>query len=144
MEIININWYGPYKIDNIKNYDIAQDNGIYAIYRVWNNKEKLIYLGKTERSFIERINEHCKSWLGEKKGQIKIRFGVLSLEAGRKYSSYKLSDVEALLIITNTPHHNIKSIYNYYGREKLVIRNIGRRGAIKEEISTDELEWSQM
>lgn len=142
MEIININWHGPYKINKIKDYDIAQDNGIYAIYRKWNNTEKLIYIGKTERSFIERINEHYKNWLEKIKGQIKIRFGLLSFEDGRKYSSIKLSDVEALLIITNIPHLNIKSIYNYYGREKLIIRNVGRRGAIKGKISTDELDWS--
>ncbi|ARE87228.1 GIY-YIG catalytic domain protein [Clostridium formicaceticum] len=77
MERIILNWYGPYSIDNIKNYDVAYLWGIYAIYRRWGNREKLLYIGKTEREFLERINEHYGSWLWGLRGQLAIRLATL-------------------------------------------------------------------
>ena len=63
MEEITITWHGPYKLQNIEWYDIVNEIGIYAIYRVFGNNETLLYIGKTERSFLNRINEHTKEWL---------------------------------------------------------------------------------
>jgi hypothetical protein len=141
MEAIKINWHGPYDINNIGNYDVSNSIGIYAVYRVWGGKESLLYIGKTERSFLNRITEHHKEWVGNVRGQIRLRFGTLEFEQGKHYSSKKLSDVEALLIILNTPSENTMCRYNYFGREGLTVINAGRRGLIKQRVSTEELVW---
>ena len=130
MENVIINWNGPYKFENIGQYEIANNNGIYSISRVWGNNETLIYLGKTVRNFETRLNEHQINWLNGVRGQIKVRFGVLEFEQGRHFSSSKLSDVEALLINCHRPLFNSKSMNYYYGRGELVVNNKGRKGKL--------------
>jgi hypothetical protein len=139
MEQITINWHGPYTLDNYDRHEIASQKGIYAIYRRWGDSEKLIYLGKTERSFRDRINEHYGDWLWDKRGELKVRLGVMACEQGRKYSSQKLTDIEALLIHWHQPEFNTSNIQYYRGRERLEVINKGRRGQLKNKVSTLEL-----
>ena len=144
METITINWNGPFKIENLTNHDYGSEFGIYAVYRVWGETKKLIYIGKTERDFITRLNEHQKVWLCDLRGELKIHLGKLEFEDNKKYSSGKLDHVESLLICVLALDHDLyndrkKSIYT--GRDKLKIINLGRRGLIQDEISTDELDW---
>jgi len=141
MEEITITWHGPYKLQNIERYDIVNEIGIYAIYRVFGNNETLLYIGKTERSFLNRINEHTKEWLHLYRGQLYVRFGVLSFEPGKKFSSKKLNDVESLLITYCKPPENTSNYKYYSGRENIKIVNNGRFGMISKIISTDMLEW---
>lgn len=141
MEEITITWYRLYKIQNIDKYDIAYKTGIYAIYRVFGNNETLRYIGQTERSFVNRINEHAKEWLYRYRGRLYVRFGVLSFEPGKKFSSKKLDDVESLLIKCCRPRENTSNYKNYCGRENIKIVNNGRYGLIPKIISTDMLEW---
>lgn len=60
MEEITINWYNPYRLDNLKNHSASVGNGIYAIYRKWGDSEKLLHIGKTERDILARVKEYCK------------------------------------------------------------------------------------
>ncbi|MFB5198043.1 GIY-YIG nuclease family protein [Neobacillus sp. KR4-4] len=57
---------------------MSQNNGIYAIYRIYGSKETFIYIGKTTRSFLQRINEHYNDWLFAVRGQIRIRIEILT------------------------------------------------------------------
>ena len=141
MEEITITWHGPYKLQNIDKYGIANKTGIYAIYRVFGNNETLQYIGKTERPFVYRINEHAKDWLHVYRGQLFIRFGVLSFEPGKKFSSKKLDDVESLLITYCKSPENTSNYKYYRGRENIKITNNGRVGLIPKIISTNMLEW---
>ncbi|MCG1013216.1 GIY-YIG nuclease family protein [Tepidanaerobacter sp. GT38] len=120
---------------------MVNEIGIYAIYRVFGNNETLLYIGKTERSFLNRINEHTKEWLHLYRGQLYVRFGVLSFEPGKKFSSKKLNDVESLLITYCKPPENTSNYKYYSGRENIKIVNNGRFGMISKIISTDMLEW---
>ncbi|NMC32397.1 MAG: GIY-YIG nuclease family protein [Veillonellaceae bacterium] len=141
MEIITINWTGPYKMDNICYYERTYQGGIYAISRIWGSNESLLYLGRTERNFATRINEHQKQWLSEVSGQIKLRFGILQYSEGKKASSSKLNDAEAMLINWHKPTYNIMCKNYYYGRDKLVLINMGRKGQLADRISTDDFVW---
>ncbi|HHU48555.1 MAG TPA: GIY-YIG nuclease family protein [Clostridiaceae bacterium] len=140
MEEIIIKWYGPYKINNIIKYDISNEFGIYAIYRKFGDNMTLLYIGKTERPFIHRINEHAKQWLHYYRGQLFIRFGVLSFGDRKKFSSNKLADAESLLITYCKPPENISNYRFYMGRDKVKIINIGRFGLIPKILSTEMLE----
>lgn len=141
MEIITITWHGPYKLQNIDKHDIVNKAGIYAIYRVFGNNETLQYIGKTERPFFNRINEHAKAWLHAYRGQLYVRFGVLSFEPWKKFSSKKLDDVESLLIAFCKPPENTSNYKHYAGRDNIEIINMGRAGLIPKTVSTDMLEW---
>ncbi|QCJ45509.1 GIY-YIG nuclease family protein (plasmid) [Bacillus sp. S3] len=139
MTTVYIRWYGPYSLDNINIRDIAYHNGVYSIYRVFGGKETLLYIGKTGRSFIQRITEHNKDWLWNVRGAIQIRFGILEYPHGGRYSVQKLNDTESLLIYWHSPPFNTTYRERYYGRDKLEIINVGRRGSLDKNITTSIL-----
>ncbi len=142
MTTVHIRWFGAYSLDDFYNREITLNKGIYAIYRVYGGKETLLYIGKTKRSFMQRINEHNKDWLGNVRGQIKIRLGILEFPNGGKYSEKKLADVESLLILWHSPVENTKSLEYYRGRVKLEVINMGRKGLIAKKVSTEDLVWA--
>lgn len=141
MTTVYIKWFGPYSLESFYNKEIAQNLGVYAIYRVYGGKETLLYIGKTSRSFFQRISEHNKDWLCNVKGQIKIRLGLLGFPNGGKFSKQKLADVESLLILWHLPTENTTSTVYYRGRNNLEVYNYGRKGQIIQKISTKVLEW---
>jgi hypothetical protein len=142
MATVHIRWYGAYSLDNFYNKDIAAYLGIYAIYRVYGEKETLLYLGKTSRTFCQRISEHKKDWLWNVKGKIKIRVGLLEFPNGGRYSAKKLADVESLLILWHLPKENTTSTCYYGGRVDLEVINLGRRGLLDKRVSASDLEWA--
>ena len=140
MEEVVINWNGPYKFENMSQYEVAYGNGIYAISRVWGNNETLVYLGQTVRDFTTRLNEHQEEWLSGVRGQVKVRLGVLEFEQGRNFSKFKLNDIEALLINWHQPPYNTKSMKYYHGRDELAVINKGRKGMLANKVCTVDFE----
>lgn len=142
MENIIIDWHGPFNMENLSKHDIAYQYGLYTISRVWGNNESLIYIGKTERDVVTRIEEHNKEWLGDVWGQIKVRVGIPNFESNKKFSSKKLCDAESLLIVTHIPRNNYINTVNYNGRQGLIVINKGRRGALMAKVDADkDLKW---
>lgn len=91
---------------------------------------------------MQRISEHHKVWLGDVKGKIQVRLGLLEFPDGGKYSEMKLADVESLLILRHSPQNNTTSASYYLGRENLEVINFGKRGLLDKRISTSNLEWA--
>ncbi|MFT9493534.1 GIY-YIG nuclease family protein [Anaerosolibacter sp.] len=125
----------------MEKYDAAYLKGIYAIYQQWGNNEKLIYIGKTKRSFVARINEHYASWLHDMRGQLRVRFGIPECEIGRYMTKQKLSDIETLLIHWHKPSENTSCIRFYTGRDQLELLNQGRRGSLDPVIRSLDLDY---
>jgi len=140
MQIFTLKWHGPYDLFDIEHKDIAYEYGIYAIYQLYRDQEKLLYIGKTSRAFITRLNEHLY-WLNDLRGQLKVRLAVIELDNNQRYSKKRLGDIESLLISWHSPPKNTINVNYYYGREKLTVLNIGRRGQIVSKVSTNDLEW---
>ena len=138
MEEIVIKWSGPYNLQTVGRHSISDNFGIYAFTRVWGGNEILLYIGKTERDFARRMKEHQVDWLHKVGGQIRVRFGVLEMLDGRRYTSEKLADIESLLIAWHKPCENTSSVNYYYGREKIRAINMGRRGPLKRQVCSDE------
>ncbi len=64
MTIVQIRWFGAYNLVNsFFDKNISLNRGVYAISRIYRGKETLLYIGKTKRSFLQRIREHNKIWL---------------------------------------------------------------------------------
>jgi hypothetical protein len=137
VETITINWHGPFNLEYLDRHEKCCNKGLYAISRVWGSNETLMYIGKTKRDFITRMNEHSKTWLGDVRGKIKIRVGIMSFEDNKKFSLEKLSDAEALLILTHIPKNNYSNTASYNGRRNLAVVNKGRRGLLKIKIDTE-------
>lgn len=129
MEVVTINWNGPYLLHDLETYETSTSSGIYAISRVWGGNETLLYIGKTTRTFFQRMNEHNRDWFMNVRGEIRFRFGVTQFEDGKKYSKKKLGDIEALLICYHKPQENTMSMNYYWGREELVVLNKGQKGS---------------
>jgi hypothetical protein len=137
-----INWFGPYTLESLYKREAALDNGIYAIYRRFGNKETLLYIGKTERNILQRINEHEKDWLFNVKGHIIVRIGKIVSSTKNRFSSKRLSDVESLLIVWHCPPENTSCTVFYRGRFNLEIINTGRRGIIDKSVKAENLVWA--
>jgi hypothetical protein len=142
MTTVHIKWHGAYSLESFYSKEIAQSMGVYAIYRVYGEKETLMYIGKTSRSFYQRISEHSKDWLWNVKGQIRIRLGVLEFPNGGRFSNQKLADVESLLILCHSPKENTTSTVYYRGRFDLEVINLGRRGLLDKKVLATDLEWA--
>lgn len=141
-QTVVIKWSGPYTLENLHKREAALNNGIYTIYRRYGNKETLLYIGKTQRSILQRIKEHEKDWLFNVRGQILIRVGTLVYSTENRFSSKRLRDVEALLITWHCPPENTSCVVYYRGRFNLKIINIGRRGLIDRHVNAEDLIWA--
>lgn len=139
MTTVQIRWFGPYSFESIHRRDIAYQKGIYAIYRIYGGKESLLYIGKTKRTFMQRILEHDRDWLCNVRGTIQVRFGVLEFPNGGKFSTQKLSDTESLLIHWHSPLYNTSCMEWYRGRYNLEVINVGRKGLLDKRLTTGVL-----
>lgn len=141
METVTVQWHGPYSVHSLPQYDVSYEKGLYVVSTVTNGKERLLYIGKTTRSFHARLKEH-RYWLDAIRGQCRIRLGKMLTGSGLRYSQKRLADVEELLIVSHAPKWNTKSMHYYYGRDKLTVLNIGRRGLLYRRVTTEDLEWA--
>ena len=129
---IRIKWSYPVLLENIDNAKFKEYNGVYAISRVWGEKtseprkEKLLYIGKTERSFEQRIFEHTQYKLADKRGNMYVRFGIIQNE----FTPEVLDDIESALICSFQPEWNRSKIkeYTYKSDYFVYIINEGYRG----------------
>lgn len=134
MDVFTVKWYGPYNYDRSYLPDSAYETGIYAVTRIWGNSESLVYIGSTKRCLCQRIGEH-DWWLSELRGILHLRYGIVELLPGQRFSLKRLKDIESLLISWHQPKENTVNYNYYYGRELRVI-NSGRRGPLAKEVST--------
>ena len=61
MEEVEVEWYGPYKIDTvIEEFHEYEDFGLYMITRKWGEyPEKILYIGLTYRQDLStRLSQH--------------------------------------------------------------------------------------
>lgn len=72
IEKVHIKWPGSYSLNDFYNIEEAFKKGIFVIFRVYAKKETLLYIGKTQRSFIQKIRELNKYWFCDE-SELKIR-----------------------------------------------------------------------
>lgn len=141
IETVHIKWYGSYSLNDLYNREEASKKGIFAIFRVYANKETLLYIGKTRRHFIQKIRELNNDWFCDE-SELKIRLGIIEFPSGESYSEKKVKEIKSLLILRHTPLENDTSLVYYRGKFNLKIINKGRRGLIAKKLSTGDLMWT--
>ncbi|PDY77388.1 sodium:proton symporter [Bacillus cereus] len=141
IETVHIKWYGSYSLNDLYNREEAFKKGIFTISRVYAKKETMLYIGKTQRHFIQKIRELNNDWFcGE--SELKIRLGIIEFPSGESYSEKKVKEIKSLLILRHTPLENDTSLVYYRRPFDLKILNKGRRGLIVKKLSTGDLMWT--
>ncbi|PEC86572.1 sodium:proton symporter [Bacillus cereus] len=141
IETVHIKWYGLYSINDFYNREEASKKGIFTISRVNAKNITLLYIGKTKRSFIQKIRELNKEWLCND-SELKITLGIIEFPSGESYSEKKVKEIKSLLILRHTPLENETSLLYHRGKFNLKIINKGRRGLIVKKLSTEDLIWT--
>lgn len=129
---IRISWQYPILLDDVSESSFKDCKGIYAISRKWGEKtsdareENLLYIGKTERNFEQRMLEHQQFKLADTRGNIYVRFGIIK----KDISSEILDDIESALIYELQPKMNDSKMqsYRYKSNYYVYIINYGFRG----------------
>ncbi|WP_439873341.1 sodium:proton symporter (plasmid) [Bacillus mycoides] len=141
IETVHIKWYGSYSLNDLYNREETFKKGIFAISRVYAKKETMLYIGKTQRRFIQKIRELNNDWFCDE-SELKIRLGIIEFPSGESYSEKKVKEIKSLLILRHTPLENDTSLIYYRGSFNLKILNKGRRGLIVKKLSTGDLMWT--
>ncbi|WP_129111226.1 sodium:proton symporter [Bacillus toyonensis] len=141
IETVHIKWYGSYSLNDLYNREETFKKGIFAISRVYAKKETMLYIGKTQRRFIQKIRELNNDWFCDE-SELKIRLGIIEFPSGESYSEKKVKEIKSLLILRHTPVENDTSLIYYRGPFNLKILNKGRRGLIVKKLSTGDLMWT--
>ena len=140
MTIIEIEWSGPYTLEDIQKMDGESDYGIYQIYGTHTifGENSLLYIGKAQdQTFATRISQH-KEWFIEELSELKFFIGQLG---GTKLTTEKewaqgINDAEKLLIFFSSPPYNSQNLNDYGDVSETIVLNFGKRNRLPMEVST--------
>jgi len=139
MEEVNLEWRGPYRLEYLSERKATQEHGIYAISRRWGWSESLLYIGQSYfQCMLDKTWCHENEWIYQYTGEMLIRFCKIILDEGYENSQRLTNDIEALLIYSELPIHNIQHKESYRGRP-LQVWNEGQRGVLDEYICSFNL-----
>ena len=144
---IFIEWSGPYTYEEIidnkakENFDVKpNDFGLYQIYgrHTIYGDGVLLYVGKTEQKFCERLKGRGIIVDNLDSGNIQIYLGRTYYDDTLKHNiSADISRAESLLIHYHKPGHNSSNINSLkYANEDIRVFNIGSYRALHSEVST--------
>jgi hypothetical protein len=134
IEIIEINWEGPFKITSIgEKCNEDYDYGIYQVYGTHNvyGPKTLLYIGKAQdRTFAKRFSEH-KEWIEWEPASIEIYIGRLGgndkmTESKWDWWSNQIDRAERLLIFYCSPPYNSKGLNHYGEMDPTIVLNYGK------------------
>ena len=132
---IKIEWAYPLSIESFNKKDVRHQNGLYCIYQYKNNNKKLIYIGKTEDTFENRMKSH-NYWIQKYDGIIKVSLGFITYP---KSIDADIVDIaESALIYEMQPIENTQKTKSYSYIKDYEIHNLRYRGTLKSNISTYE------
>jgi len=147
LEVIELEWSGPFSINwdkNEKFYTLsdipAQLQNTAGIYQVYGRHpvygaNVLLYIGKTEQSFGDRLMEHFKNrfWFHS---DLSVRLTTNSID------SVNIENVESILIAAHKPALNRDHIDTAKDSAKgILVRNLEFFGSLQSECSGDY--WTQ-
>lgn len=140
---ILLNWSEKINVYDYMNHSLASDYGIYMITRIWGTNsekeypEKLLYIGKTSGSFIQRLKDHTSYWIPELRGRVLVRFAPVHL------ADNELEDIESALIYEAQPVENTSKMKGYTFRSEYLfeITNVGDIGPLPKVVNAaDQLD----
>lgn len=126
---IIVKWSYPREFENAKETELSYEGyGIYCISRKFGGNETILYIGKTDTQFRDRLKSHSTIWLNNYKGEKIVRFGTITQPI--TVTSEIINDTESAIIYDIKPKHNISKIKSYGYFEEYIILNKGYRGKL--------------
>jgi len=130
MDWFQVDWKGPFSLEQALVRPEAGFIGVYAIYEmIGRNPATLLYIGMTYgQGFGMRLKQHRQKWLWRSAdiSKIVVCFGTIVFARNRRISHDKVHDVERFLIHCYAPRYNDVSKEVYSGRDILLI-NTGKK-----------------
>jgi len=140
LDIIEIEWDGPYHIKDLKGYEGQNANGLYQIYGTHevHGPNTLLYIGETSRQgFDARLKQHEKEWLEVQATAVEIFIGRLISKTSVAPDEIKrlIKDSEQILIHFCNPIYNSRHV-GEIGVQDMILLNFGYRNRLPFEVST--------
>ena len=126
---ITIKWSYPREFENAKETELSYEGyGIYCISRKFGGNETILYIGKTDKRFRDRLKNHKKDWMSNYRGEKIVRFGTITKPV--TVTSTIINDVESAIIYDIDPKHNKSKRKGYSYFEDYILYNQGYRGKL--------------
>ena len=152
MEEIYVDWSGPYTYEDVVNYNENKietkkfavkptDFGLYQIYGAHPiyGDNVLIYIGKTEQKFMERLNGRSVIEYNQDRDNVQIYLGKIYYDDALLHNDAleDISKAESLLIHYHAPAKNSSNINSLkFADENYRVINLGTFRSLSKEIST--------
>lgn len=130
---IIVKWSYPREFENAKETELSYEGfGIYYISRKFVGKETILYIGKTDKQFRNRLKSHSSIWLNDYKVEKIVCFGTIKKPVTIK--SEIINDIESAIIYDIKPKHNKSKINSYQFFEEYIVLSEGYRGKLPKMI----------
>jgi len=150
LDVIEILWDGPYKLNEVHKLNTEKDYGLYQIYGTHNisGPNTLLYIGQANhQTFSLRMDQHKDEWLNWQFSDIDIYVGRLGGEEKIEEIQWtdKINKSEKLLIFFSNPPYNSQSLGSYGNFSNVIVISLGKKNRLPIEVSTfynDSKYWS--
>ena len=142
VDLIHLEWEGPFTPGEIARFDKDPDYGVYQIYGTHNvfGSDALLYIGQAyERTFAHRIPEH-DDWISWQAGSTQIYLGRLcGVEPMIQANWPKWKDLvdraEKTLIYFCSPPYNSSGLRSLRDMPPTIVANYKRRHRLPQIVS---------
>jgi len=140
MDIIEIRWKGPFKLEEIKKLNGATDYGIYQIYGTHNifGPDALLYIGQAnEQAFGVRIPQH-NDWINAESSVVDVyigKLGGIDKISNNKWAGM-INRAEKLLVYFCSPLYNSQYLAGYGQMDDTIVLNYYQKKMLPFEVST--------
>ncbi len=137
MKKVIIEWSNKKLINDIID-ELGKEKGLYYISRLYNGKERSLYIGKSADDIKHRLKSHSKSWLYlYPKSKIYVRIGKIIYP--KTVDASMIDDIESGLIFehgmdmygTKVLIENTGKVNSYSYKNLYYIENIGDKFELK-------------
>jgi hypothetical protein len=130
-------------VDSFKTISTIDNNkGVYQIYGTHPiyGRNVLLYIGKTNDDFVNRISSHNDVWIKYEYDEVTIYTGTVVDENDEKIDEEKektlIDRAEQLLLYYCAPAYNSNGIQKLEISEDIRLLNFGKIGSLPTEMST--------
>lgn len=141
INLIEIEWEGPFTLKEIESKKGCNDFGLYQIYGTHHihGADMLLYIGQANKQkFNKRLSQH-EHWIIEESNELKFYIGRLGGIKDIKMEEWNqaVDIAEKLLIYTCSPIYNSSSM-NWYGviEPHTIVVNLGKYMRLPQVAST--------
>jgi hypothetical protein len=144
MKDININWEGPFTLEEVRNLNTNSDFGLYQYYgeHPVYGQHVLLYIGKAEhQNFSERMAQH--NWQHWIPSDVNIYVGKICTKETISNADWEhqITLAEKIMIFSHSPAFNTANLNQINHREDDVrVLNWGQRKSLLPEVSISRWE----